>query len=102
MNQWHDSDDVIKWFVNLPNKPNGKFIQFDIVEFYPSISKDLLSKTIDFAKTITTISPEEENIIYHARKSLLFTNKNSWVKKEGDPEFDVTMGYFGTIKRSHS
>ena len=94
MNQWHDSDDVIKWFVNLPNKPNGKFIQFDIVEFYPSISKDLLSKTIDFAKTITTISPEEENIIYHARKSLLFTNKNSWVKKEGDPEFDVTMGSF--------
>ena len=30
----------------------------------------------------------------HARKSLLFTNDSTWVKKGDDPSFDVTMGSF--------
>ena len=94
VNQWHNSDDVIEWFTKLPNKSKGKFIQFDIVEFYPSISRDLLSKTMDFAKTITTVSKDDERIIYHSRKSLLFTNENAWVKNSNDPNFDVTMGSF--------
>ena len=28
----------------------------------------------------------------HSRKSLLFNNTSVWVKKEGDPAIDVTMG----------
>ena len=28
----------------------------------------------------------------HSRKSLLFNNTSVWVKKEGDPDIDVTMG----------
>ena len=28
------------------------------------------------------------------QKSLLFNNTNIWIKKNGDPDFDVTMGSF--------
>ena len=34
------------------------------------------------------------NIINHARKSLLFDDSGAWVKKDGNPLFDVTMGGF--------
>ena len=30
----------------------------------------------------------------HSRKSLLFNNTNIWIKKNGDPDFDVTTGIF--------
>ena len=30
----------------------------------------------------------------HSRKSLLFNNASLWIKREGDPDFDVTMGSF--------
>ena len=30
----------------------------------------------------------------HVRKSLLFVNDNTWVKRSRDPSFDVTMGSF--------
>ena len=33
-------------------------------------------------------------IIKHARKSLLFSKSDTWVKKDGDGLFDVTMGSF--------
>ena len=33
-------------------------------------------------------------MISHARKSLLFRDGNAWVKKEGNPLFDVTMGSY--------
>ena len=29
---------LMKWFQNIPNKNNCRFIKFDISEFYPSIS----------------------------------------------------------------
>ena len=70
VNQWHNSDDVINWFKNIHNKKDCTFIQFDIEKFYPSISKNLLSKSLNFAKKFTNISEEHENIINHACKSL--------------------------------
>ena len=32
--------------------------------------------------------------INHARRSLLFHDSGAWVKKDGNPLFDVTMGSF--------
>ena len=69
-------------------------MQFDMEEFYPSISKELLLKAITNAKTLVNISDEEINTIMHSRKSLLFNNTDIWIKKNGDPDFDVTMGSF--------
>ena len=69
-------------------------MQFDIEEFYPSISKELLLKVIKYAKTLVNISDKEINTIMHSRKSLLINNKDIWIKKSGDPDFDVTMENF--------
>ena len=69
-------------------------MQFDIEEFYPSNSKELLVKAIKYAKTLVNISDEEINTIMHSRKSLLFNNTDICIKKNGDPDFDVTMGSF--------
>ena len=53
-------------------------MQFDIEEFYPSISKELLLRAIiTYAKTLVNISDEEINTIMHSRKSLLFNNTDT-------------------------
>ena len=88
VNQWHNTDDVIKWFQNLTDKPNCTFIRYDIAEFYPSISKEWLLKSLQHARKFSTISEDNQGVIMHAPKSLLFTNKYYWVKKTGDPDFD--------------
>ena len=41
-NSWKNTESVIKWFRKLENKKKLPFIQFDICEFYPSISETLL------------------------------------------------------------
>ena len=46
VNQWRNTATVINWFKNLSDKHKRKFIKFDIAEFYPSISENLLNKSI--------------------------------------------------------
>ena len=65
-------------------------MQFDINEFYPSISEELLRNSIKFAKNYATIEQEEEKLIMACRKSILFNDGRAWTKKEKN--FDVTMG----------
>ena len=62
--------------------------------FYPSVSKELLLKVITDAKTLVNISDKEINTIMHSRKSLLFNKADIWIKKNRDPDFEVTMGGF--------
>ena len=63
----------------------NKFILFDIKDFYTTITKDILTKCCKFAEENVQISDD----IYHARKSLLFNEGGTWMKKVG--LFDVTM-----------
>ena len=93
LNQWRNTTAVISWFQNIPNKNSFKFMKFDIVEFYPSISENLLWKALHFAKQYTDIKQESIDIIMHSRKLLLFCDGNTWVKK-GNQLFDVTMGSY--------
>ena len=85
--------EVIEWFLKIPDKNTYKFAIFDIKDFYPSISEKLFTNAFNFAKDITDISREDIQIMYHARKSLLFCNEKSWMKREGNL-FDVTMGAY--------
>ena len=62
-------------------------MQFDIEAFYPSISKALLSKALDFAKGYTI------EIIMHSRRGVLWHKNEVWVKKQ-DPDFDISMGSY--------
>ena len=83
---------MINWFKSIENKHNCKFISFDVVEYYPSITEDLLNKALDFASKFDTITPEERSIILHAKRSFLFCEESTWGKTEAQDLFDVTMG----------
>ena len=43
-NQWRNTHTVIDWFKSVPNKAKARFIKFYIVDFYPSITENLLIK----------------------------------------------------------
>ena len=92
LNQWKSTKDVITWF-KKERTAKCKFLQFDVVSFYPSISKKLFEKALNFAKTKTQITDDELKIVEHSRNSLLFgPDGSTWSKKNGT--FDVTMGSF--------
>ena len=92
-NQWRNTSSVISWFKNIPSKEHSKFIKFDIVNFYPSITEELLMKSINYAKSIDTIDDNVVKVIMHSRRSLLFDKDTVWVKKQNS-NFDVTMGSY--------
>ena len=91
--QWRSTQNVLDWFSKLPDRNKRRFIKFDIVDFYPSITENLLLQALDYAREIVEITPEEELMILHCRKSLLFSKGQAWSKKEGE-NFDVTMGSY--------
>ena len=97
LQQWQSTKQVLEWFNNL-QKDRKKFIQLDIVEYYPSISEELLDKSIEYARKFTKITDKDIEIIKHARKAFLF-HKSSLTQKKPIPwqkktnsDFDVTMG----------
>ena len=91
--QWTNTQSVLRWFENIQHGTNQKFVQFDIVEFYPSITKKLLTNAIKYAQSITNIEEKIVDIVLHSRQSLLFTKDSAWTKKKGNT-FDVTMGSY--------
>ena len=62
-----------------------KELLLNVCKFYPSISEHLLGKALDYLAKFTTITPEDRQIIMHAKKSLLYHGKN---------QYDVTMGSY--------
>ena len=89
---------VVEWFKNTRNKNNASFIVFDIESFYPSISPKLFHKAINFVKTIRDIPDKDISIIMQSIRKLLFNNKNPLLKKFGNEEFDVPMGFFDSAE----
>ena len=62
-NLWRCTSNVIEWFQPIPNKSQHAFITFDVCDFYPSISKQLLTKAFDYASQFTHITPQDRHII---------------------------------------
>ncbi len=81
VNQWRNSTDAISWFQSIQDKQRKSFISFDIVDFYPSISEQLLDRSIAWAEQFTEDSDRELANIKHTRKSLLFHQNRSWSKR---------------------
>ena len=94
VNLWDNTSSVIDWFMAIRQKKNCTFVSFDVVDFYPSITETLLKRALTFASEFVEITDDEEEIIMHARKSLLFKDGEPWVKKRKEGIFDVTMGSF--------
>ena len=69
----------------------------DVKDFYPLISKELLTDALTFAETIINLDDHDKNIIYHSRKSLLFNRKKTWMKN-GSDLFDVLMGAYNGVE----
>ncbi len=93
LNQWKNTDEVLNWYNNVSNKQQCSFICFDVCEFYPSITEDLLQKALTFASQYDTITDEEKHIIIHSKNSTLYNKGMPWTKR-GNTSFDVTMGSF--------
>ena len=91
MTQWKKTSDVLQWFKDLKNKERIKFIQFDICEFYTSITHTLLMKALEFAASLTELSTLEKETILQSRACYLYSEGYTWAKKK-DEKFDVTMG----------
>ena len=70
-----------------------KLVMFDIKDFYPSITQDLLNKVLNVASEYTYISKCDIDVINHARNSLRFDGSFTWIKKQGGL-FDVSMGAY--------
>ena len=94
VNQWKNTEAVIKWFNSIKEKESCAFRQLDIKDFYPTITETILDNAISFAKELTHVSDEKIRIIKHCRKSLLYNNETPWVKKNTPGNFDVTMGSY--------
>ena len=93
INLWKNSAAVINWFKGVEDKINHTFLCFDIVDFYPSISESLLKEALAYARQHASITDSDMEVIFNARKSLLFENGRPWMKRK-DSLFDVTMGSY--------
>lgn len=96
---WINTKEVINWFTHLKGKNNCTLIQFDIENYYQSISKELFINALDFATHYTDITDEERNIILYAKKSVLIHKGEEWVKNSYD-QFDITMGSLDSAESS--
>ena len=94
LSQWRNTAEVIGWFRSIQDTSNAKFIQFDIEDFYPSITRKLLEKCLRFARRHTSISEKDEQYIMHACNSVLYDRNGAWVKKNGEGLFDISMGSY--------
>ena len=94
--QWTDTDQVLNWFTGL-EKQTYSFFKFDVVDFYPSISEELVTKSLKFASKYTVVSTEDLSLIKNACKSVLYEQGNLWRKKRVNnisSLFDVAQGSF--------
>ena len=66
-------------------------MQFDIIDFYPSITKNTLIDSINCNRKYEEITEEQYDIILACRKTVLKNNRSTWVKS-GSDNFDVPIG----------
>ena len=79
---------------NASNKKKSKFLKFDIVDIFPSITEELMLDSPNFAERYTNISKYQMTTIIHARKFVLFHNGDVWKKKSNQSTFDVSTRSF--------
>ena len=86
-----NTNSVINWFEELMLKQDLVFIQFDIVDYYGSISEKLFDEALQWAKSVTSVSDDEIEVIMKSKVSLLSDAKDLW-KKTKNGKFNIAMG----------
>jgi hypothetical protein len=69
LQQWKNTHSVIEWFTQLERKEKHHVIQFDVVDYYASITPDLIKKSIAFAEKYMKIFDAEKTTIFQACNS---------------------------------
>ena len=92
--------EVLEWYKStvMESVEDMSFVVYDIADYYPSISKKLLTEALKFAAKHTEIKEEHVEIILQARKTFLFCEKEPWVKKDSNGNFDVPQGSFDSCE----
>jgi hypothetical protein len=72
MNQRKNTKSVLTWFNNIADKNQYSFIAFGVVDFYLSISIELLDAALDFASNYDNITDEDREII-NTSQNIVFT-----------------------------
>ena len=75
VNLWRNTSAVIDWFSNIKSKDRYSFISFEIVDFYPSISAELLTEALDFAKQHMEIPSNDIEVILSCMQENLYYSK---------------------------
>ena len=70
-NLWRSTSNVIDWFKAIPNKFQHAFIYitFDVCDFYPSISEQLLTKALDYLNPDSRTSLRKTAISSRTRRN---------------------------------
>ena len=90
-NLWENSYEASEWFRRIKNKSKATFMQFDIIDFYPSITKNILIDSINYARKYVDVTNEQYELILACRKTVIKYNESAWVKS-GLDNFDIPMG----------
>ena len=61
---------VISWFQKIPRKDTCEFLKFIIVDFYPPIPENLLTKSLEVAQNYVEVDEHTPNIIMLALPSI--------------------------------
>lgn len=82
--QERNTNFVLDWHNKIQDKEHVSFMHFEFERYYPSITEELLSKVVRFAKNVLGIPHDDISIIMQWRKTLIFNEQMSWVKKDGN------------------
>ena len=58
------------------------------------IKNQNLPKALSFTKLHYDFTSDELELIMHSRKTLLFWQDGTWVKQEGNEDFDISVGCY--------
>ena len=94
VNQWRNTQNVIEWFGNIEQKSRHSFISFDIVDFYPSISENLLDQA--------RLADKTRKELHKALKQLglkITAESNLHVVNFLDVTFDLSTGKYKPYRK---
>lgn len=77
-----NTDNVLNSFKSIKQKHLYKFVLSNINEFNLRIKQGLLKKALDLLEACTVISTDKKSITHHTKKSLVFSDKETWIKHE--------------------
>ena len=56
VNQWNNTHDVVKWFKSITEKSVSSLVDFDVENFYPSVSMKPFTDSFKYAKNLIEIT----------------------------------------------